>query len=259
MNLDAFWQTHRRFLIAVGCGFLVFLIARLLIGATVGADITSAEAAIRRSNATLRRGGFGQPQVAQLRGQVEELRERARELAARSLPPWREEFRPPAGQQARPFYIAFTGSRRSELVGYALRNGLEVDERLGLPTISPDDTPTLEKALRGFDLVDRLVRLAVELDLRALEDIEILVRSGRRARAREGDLLDLTPVTLEVTLDEDRIDPLLDRLATADPPFGLAAFQLLPPDRRRKERTLQLEFQVGRIPPALLGEEEAQP
>ena len=47
MNFDAFWQTHRRFLIGIVVGLLAFLIVEGILGSTARSDLTSAERRIR--------------------------------------------------------------------------------------------------------------------------------------------------------------------------------------------------------------------
>jgi hypothetical protein len=183
------------------------------------------------------------------------LRERAAAFAALALPPLREPFRLPAGKAAAQHYIEVTGELRQELVAWALRNDCEVDASLGLPAVSPTQAPQVERVLHGLDVVERVVRLAVEHGARAVERITI-AEAQRRSGGRAA-LLDLAPVQLEVVFVGRSPEPFLRALldeTTAGRPLGLAGLEVAALIPRRQERRVLLDFAVGSLPPAAAAE-----
>ncbi len=255
MKLDTLWQSHRRFLVGVVVGLVVFLLGEVVIGAVAGDGVVTATRRIRAARGKLARAAYGSSAVTALRRRLEEVDERNRELAGLVLPPWRKEFRPPPGRSLRQHYIEFTAARRQELESLALLRDVEVDPSFGLPLVSPTESRDLERALRGFDVVDRVVHLAVAAGARVVDDVEISTRPVRtRLRGLPAPAVEVTPVTLSVWLPEERTETFLRALLGAEPPLGLVRLDLGPVEARRKARPVALEFAVGRLP-----EEEERP
>jgi len=257
LNFDALWQTHRRFLSGAAGALLLFLLAESLIGSTARSSLLSSQRRLRAAEGKLGTPSFGPADVARLEKHARALEERVAELGGRTLPPLRQEFRPQAGQSPTQHYIELTGRLRRELIPWANRRNVDVDETLGLPPISPTDPQKIARVLRGLDLVERVVRLAVESGAGKVSDLEIAPRKARRrAHGASASPLDLTPVLATVHLQDDgRVFPFLKALAEAEPPLGLVRIEVPPPDRRRKVRRVQIELAAGGIPgPA--GEEQ---
>ncbi|HEX9795155.1 MAG TPA: hypothetical protein VGC54_14320 [Planctomycetota bacterium] len=251
MNLDTLWQTHRRFLTAVAVGLALFLIAEMIISSVAGSGAAAARRSINISRASLATAKYSSAQVAELRTRLEQLEARTAELTAAALPPWRQEFRPSAGQSARQHYIEFTGSMRQELVAWALRNDVEIDETLGLPPISPTQGRDIERALRGFDVVERVVRMAVPLGAARIENVEISTRgTRRRQRGMPESPLDLAPVAIDLLFAEEDTLPFVQALLDVEPPLGLMLIDLGPVQARTKLRRLTVQFAVGEPPQA---------
>ncbi|TAH38935.1 MAG: hypothetical protein EYC70_03205 [Planctomycetota bacterium] len=248
MNLDALWQTHRRFITGVAIGVAGFTAGLILINLTAGKRLSTAENRIRAASDKLRRPGYGAPEVNQLQQRLDALRARNQELAGLSLPSRRPEFRAQAGQSPSQHYIDFTGQRRQELIAAALRQNVDVDETLGLPPVSPTEPQAIERALRGFDVVDRVVRIAVASGARAVENIEIQTRSNLKRSKTATAALDTTPVTLDVVLAEDAALAFTSAVLNAQPGLPLVRMEMGPADARKRQRRATLEFAVGELP-----------
>jgi hypothetical protein len=252
VNLDALWQRNRKFiLILLGSVLGFFILLWMLTSSSVGRQ-KAAGLSLAKANGELRSANYGDKQEREAQAQLETLRARNAEFAAKALPPVRAEYQLPKGKAAAQHYIELTGALRQDLVGWALRNNCEVESSLGLPPVSPTQPQQVERVLRGLDVVERVVRLAVASGASKVEKIGISER-GRRSTAGRPAQLDLTPVQLEVVFEGLSPTPFLRVLlaeAAQGRPLGLAGVEVSAPNPRRRERRVLLEFAVGVLPVA---------
>ena len=259
MNFDAFWQTHRRFVLGYSGAVLGFFIVLFVLTSGARNDREDSERSLRRSNRELQTERYSDPQVRELESRIEELERRNTALAARALPPVRSRFQLPTGTPPSQHYIETTGALRQELVAWALRSDCEVDESLGLPAVSPTQPQQIERVLRGLDVVERVVRLAVENGASSIEKISIAVRT-RQGRGRNQPVLDITPVTLEIVFERRTATPFVRALLEqeeAGAPTGLIGLEVQPVKPRRAERRVILEFGAGEMPQPVAEEDRS--
>ena len=257
MNLDALWQRNRRFALGFAGATLGFFVLLWLLTSGAASRQASAGRALAKAAQDLRAPMFGDAQEREARRTLETLRERNARYAAMALPTVRPEYRLPAGKAPAQYYIELTGALRQDLVAWALRNNCELDPSLGLPPVSPTQGPQIERVLRGLDVVERVARLAVQNGAARVDNVVIAER-GRRAAGAKAALLDLTPVTLEVSFAGASPTPFLRAMlaeAAAGRPLGLAGVEVQEPNARTRERRILLEFAVGAMPQT--GPEEA--
>lgn len=251
MNFDAFWQANRRFVTGVAIGLVLFLIGEGIIGSMARTALRSSERQVGRHRATLRKRAPGSKAVDRMETRLRELRAREAALSRAALPVRRNPFEVGNGDASQ-LYIDTVGRLRNELVPWAFRADLDVEEDLGLPPVSPTRPEEIQQVLHGLDVVERIVRLAVAAGAHSVEGIDITTR--RRRANRKGPQLQLTPVSMTVVLDEGRelafVDAVLHPEASCDPPvdsLGLVRLHVGPPDKRLR-RSVQLEFEVGTLP-----------
>jgi hypothetical protein len=259
MNLDALWQRNRRFVLGFAGGVLGFFLLLWMLTSSAAGRAAAADRALSRSTLDLRDEMYGEAQEREAEERLAAARALNADLGARALPLWRNEFRIPPGKAPAQHYIERTGELRQDLIAWALRNDCEVDETLGLPPVSPTQQQAVERVLRGLDVAERVVRLAVEYGARSVEKMTIAERSLRAGAAR-GAVLDLTPVELEVVFEGNSPAPFLRALLAEGEqgrPIGLAGIEVAPPNPRKRERRVLLEFAVGVLPQ--VGTTEAQP
>jgi hypothetical protein len=252
MNFDAFWQQHRHFITGVILGLIVFLIGRAFVGSHSRSEFLRAQQQIRSYNGKLRTSAYSVQQVQSLESHLSELESRTSSLKAVTLPNLRDDFQPRPGQSSSQHYIQWTGKLRQELLAFALRNNVDVEEDLGLPPQQPAQPDQLERVMRGLDVVDRVCRMAVLAGAMRVEDIEIQVRQRRtRGRRSEEQILALIPVSMEVIFPiQSSLSFLDDILQEGDGlgPLGLTKLVLQEPHERKRERRVLLEFSVGSLP-----------
>ena len=251
MNFDAYWQTHRRFILGFVGALVAFFILLAITGGGPEERFKRSKGSISSTRRKLNAGSmYGSAQVASLEQRLRDLRERNLELGTLTLPPFRERFRIPPGTPAAQHYIGLTGELRDEIIGWALRRNCEVDESLGLPPVSPSQPQQIARILHGLDLVERVVRLGVDSGAAEVTRIRIAQKSRRRS-GRKASPLDITPVTMEIIFRRVSVTPFL-RLLLAEQergnPLGLVAFEVLPRNARRMEQRVVLEFGVGTLP-----------
>ncbi len=258
MNLDTLWQLHRRFIVGCAVGLVVFLIGLAIIGSTVGKDLQRYQGLVGKHKRALNSPAYSSAQVNELRTRLAEMETETGKLAAASLPPLREQFQPAAGQSPTQHYIELTGTMRSDLIGWALRQNVDVDESLGLPAQSPTQPQMIARILRGLDVVERVVRLAVQAGADGVDDIQIASRIPKKRLNRNGSRLDMTPVTMEVVFTENSPKNFMKAVMdSADGlgPLGLVRMELMPTNKRKKQRRVILEFAAGALPTAQAEEE----
>lgn len=252
MSLDTIWQLHKRFITGVAIGLVVFLIGLAVIGSTAGKDLAARKSAIGKHKRSLTTAVYSRSQLNQLTTRRNEMNTRIEELAAAALPPLREDYDLTGKASATQHYIELTGQLRSELIGWALRRNVEIDENLGLPPQSPTQPQKIARVLRGLDVVERVCRLAVQTGAVSVEGIDIASRIPRaNRRPSTAPMLDLTPVTMEVVFSDQSPRAFLDavvRAADGLGPLGLVRWELMPEDTRRKQRRVVLEFAAGALP-----------
>ena len=251
MNLDTIWQLHRRFLTGTAIALFVFLIGLAMIGNTAGKDLKRYNLTAGKHKRTLNTPAYSRAQVGDLRARLSEMEQRTDALANESLPPLRQKFIPAAGQSPTQHYIELTGTLRSELVTESLLNNVDIDDSLGLPAQSPTQPQMIARILRGLDVVDRVVNLAVRTGAIAVEDIQIASRIPKKRRAGAPSKLDMTPVTMEIVFADVSPKTFLTAVMEASDglgPLGLIRMDLMPQDKRKKLRRVILEFAAGALP-----------
>lgn len=258
MSLDTLWQLHKRFLVGVAMGLTVFLIGMAIIGSTAGSDLARHSSSIGKHKRSLTSPVYNRSQLNELNTRLNEIDARVDFLAKAALPPLREEYDLTGKASPTQHYIELTGGLRTELIGWALRRNVEIDENLGLPAQSPTQPQKIARVLRGLDVVERVCRLAVQTGAVAVEDIDIASRLPASRGRNSAPLLDLTPVTLEVVFADQSPRAFLDAVIDAADglgPLGLIRWELMPEDARRKQRRVVLEFAAGALPSAAAEEE----
>jgi hypothetical protein len=251
MSLDTIWQLHKRFITGVAIGLVVFLIGLAIIGSTAGKELARHTSAIGKHKRSLATPVYSRTQLNELTTLRNQMDERISTLAADALPPLRAEYSLEGKTSPTQHYIELTGQLRSELIGWALRRNVEIDDSLGLPAQSPTQPQRIERVLRGLDVVERVCRLAVQTGASSVENIEIASRLPRTGSRAVTPVIDLTPVTIEIVFSDTSPRTFMDAIVEAADglgPMGLVRWELMPEDTRRKQRRVVLEFAAGALP-----------
>ncbi|MFT7517398.1 MAG: hypothetical protein ACI84O_001190 [Myxococcota bacterium] len=251
MNIDAFWQANRKFILGFAGGLVVFFILLSLVAGPAADRFKAASASVSRMKRTGSNSAqYSVSQVSDLEQRLEQLDADIETLKSGALPPFRKRFQVPNGVAPAQHYIALTGELRDELIGWALRHNCQVDESLGLPTVSPSQPLAIEQHLRALDVIDRTVRLAIATGANEVDKIRISKQKHMRVGRNVSPLL-ITALSLELTFERVSVTPFLRQLMLAQHQgnsLGIVSLEVLPPNQKKGEQRVVIEFEIGILP-----------
>jgi hypothetical protein len=194
MDLNDFWQENKRFVLTVAGGLLAFLIGVAAINSVYGSDLAIMKRRLSKAEAGLSKAMFKPGDLSRVQDENDKLRAALGELTeAVGFRP-RPEFQLGEGK-ATNRYFAVVSEVREDLMARAGRAGLSIPEDLGLPQLSPSKEQEIERYLEALDLVDRCVRMAIEVGVTRVEKIQIKLDS-RLLAGRSIDGLERTRVEM---------------------------------------------------------------
>lgn len=210
MDLTNFWQQNKRFVVSLLSGVIVFATGLMVIDGMYGADLAKLSREVNQNETRLRNTPMytraerdkAQAQNEALQAAIGGLESRVR-FSARPAYQLSSSGSPAASQ-----YFAIVSQAREELLRSAGRANLRVPEDLGLPALSPTRDAEIVKYLEALDLVDRVVRLALESGVQRIDKIEI--RLDPKLNSREGvGALERTRVAFTMSGDPSPLTELL--------------------------------------------------
>ena len=257
MDASAYWQENKRFVVAVGAGALVFLIAFALEGSLFDDPMAQARREIQGHKNALKQAQFSASDLATAEQENAALRQAAETLvtAARFRP--RPEFvlDPAAGPAASHYLLSFTRVKE-ELGQRAARAGVELDGSLGMPELSPTNEGEIARYLEALDLVESVSDLAVRARVDRIE--KILVRLDPKMNSREGvGTIERTRVQLNIAGSSLALTRLLawtQRPSQGGRVFALDKVEMNLARGKKDEVRLEVTFVIARVkelePPA---------
>lgn len=247
MNLEAYWQENRTFVLRVAGGFVVFLIALAIIDATVGSAVSSQRRLVTAAQTKLNQPSFTSADEQMAREDNRALTELLAELEQRVDFAPRDGFRPIDAPVTAGRYLDAVANVREGLLPLARRRGMVLDPTLGLPEQSPTREEELARYLDGLDVVDRLVRLAVELGVERIEKVRIRLDPGLFGREGLG-YVERTKVELSASGRSAPLLALTQRLARLPgQPLFVDSAALEASRQRADEARLELVLLAPRV------------
>ena len=185
MDIEAYWQENRRFVLGVGAGLLAFLIGRAYIARTVGADLRKANGQIVSSEgalARLAREGYSGDTIEAIERDNDALREALTRL--RPLVDFRPrpDFTAEDDRVTPAVFLGVAARLREELRPAAGRANVDLDETLGLPDQSPTREDELARHLLALDQIEHLVSIAIDERTDEIKRLRIRLDPGLRGR-----------------------------------------------------------------------------
>lgn len=236
MDLNDLWQNHKRFILGVSGGLLAFLIGTVVVDSTW--DVQTARAGIQKRRSEI--GRIETPNandVSALGGEVEKLTERLDGLMKSMNYETRSEYVLPQNESPDLFYNRRRDEAAEKLIGSARRQNIFVKPTLGLPEFTPSGSEAIQRALRGLDLVDRVITAAIEARVRSIDDIEMR-DSKTSSRTKGAQFLDPLPVRFQIAGTTAAIANLLDLLARGKGPHIAFEDISLELDPKRQNMTI---------------------
>jgi len=257
MDLNDYWQENKRFLTIVAGGLLVFVIGEMVVGSAFGDDLKAQQRSVRKSTGDLRKEMFKRDDLATARLENESLRAAVDQLSQAVAFQPRPEFVLDArrGSASSQFFNVVARTREG-LLTLAGRNNLRTPDSVGLPALSPTQDDDIARHLEALDLIDRVVRMAVEVGVERIDRIDIKLDPalGSRQGVR---FIERTRVEFAISGAAVPIERLL--LATQAQEQGqqllIHALDMLPSKAKPDEARLELTFAIARLSGVAAGED----
>lgn len=185
MDVNAFWQENRRFVLGLAIGIACAAGGWIAIDAAWGQDLARLRGQQIQLQSQMSRAALytradqdqAQADKAALESAVSKL---AEAVHFQTRPAYRVD--PAAGSVANQYH-AIVAATQAELMPLASRANLTLDRALGLPALSPTREDEIERYLQGLDAVDRIVRAAVACELARIDLLEIKLDPALYTRA----------------------------------------------------------------------------
>ena len=254
MDLNEYWEENRRFVLGVLGALVVFFIAHSLVKSIYADDIVSKRGQISRSKSDLNEPMYSSADLALAEEQNAALKAALQELIGPTHFAPRDAFALDAERgSASSQYLRALGDVREELVRLAGRANMLLDNSLGLPALSPTRDVEIERYLEGLDLVDQLVRSAIDAGVTRVEQLRIVLDPGLKSREGLGKI-ERTKVSCSLFGNSLALEGLLN--ATQRPANGrslhIFELEMNPSKSKDDEVRLDLTLLIARVN---LGEE----
>jgi len=235
MDLNDFWQENKRFVVTVASGAILFVIGSMLVDSFFKSELQGQERdALAHGNKLRNTPMYGPAELARAQAQNDALLLSIGQLTQAVEFKTRPRFQlDPAKGPASNQYFSTVSSVREELLRAAGRANLRLPEDLGLPALSPTRELEIQKTLEAFDLVERILRLALDSGIERIERIEIKLDPALSSRAGVGEI-ERTRVTFVAS---GAPQPLVRLLMASQSPAPEGAAGLLPLVLQRAELT----------------------
>lgn len=248
MDLNDFWQENKRFLTIVAGGLVVFVIAEMVISSSFGDDLRAQRRKVVTSTRKLSETMYQRADLSDARAQNEELKAATQALAEAVAFRARPEFtvNPRMGSASSQFFN-IVARTREELLTLAGRNNMRAPDSVGLPALSPTQDDDIARHLEALDVIDRVVRMAVDVGVERIDRIDIKLDPALDSR-KGVRFIERTRVEFEVSGAAEPIESLL--LATQaqdDQQLLVQSLEMLPSKRRPDEARLELTLVIARL------------
>ncbi|MSR61103.1 MAG: hypothetical protein EXS08_01475 [Planctomycetes bacterium] len=209
MNLDAYWQENKRFVLTVGAGGLLFLIGFAVESSLFQGQVNAATRQITYFQNELKKQPFGSEDKNATEAENTALRAAADRLAEAAAFHARPEFVPdPAKGSAANQYLRALTRVREELRQRASRARVDIDPKLGQPELSPTAEGEILRYLEALDLVESVGDLAIRARAARIDKIQVRLDPGQGTRAGVGPI-ERTRVQMTITGSSLSISRLL--------------------------------------------------
>lgn len=251
MDLNDFWQENKKLLIAIGCGLLVFLIGNLFIESSYGDDLRSTRRArdAERQKLTKERYSTSDREVAHDENEalVAALRDLAAGVAFRPRPAFVVD--PTLGSPGAQYFTRLEEVRESLSLAAGRARLVPPDDSWGIEALATNELPVLERHLEALDVIDRVVRLAIDAGVQRIDRIQVTLDPGFGGREGLGHV-ERTAVSFALTTSSVSLTRLLrmsQNEAAAGQPLALGEFTVKGLPSRPEQVKADLVFHVVRL------------
>ncbi|QDU83883.1 hypothetical protein Pla163_09840 [Planctomycetes bacterium Pla163] len=257
MDLEEYWQENKRFLAQVGIGLVVFLVGLGVIGATVGdakraadSDVAVAERKLKQPYYGANERSLAQEDHDALVASIEALRSQVAFVP-------RPEFRSAdASDLDTNHYLDVASRVRAELMPLASRRNVDLEPTLGLPEQSPTRADEIERYLDALDVIERVVRAAIEVRVAKVDSIKVRLDPGLRGRKGTG-TIERSRIAFEIHGDDLALQRLIASTQEAAPQSLVLDEVIMRRSRQDPELVvLELGVLIARVNARITDDEE---
>ncbi|TDJ71520.1 MAG: hypothetical protein E2O39_08170 [Planctomycetota bacterium] len=187
MDFSDYWPENKRFLVTVGSGLLVFLIGLMIVNNLYGSEVKSEQRKLTSNRRNLRDARYTPGDLSRAKEENEALQAAVDTLANAVTFIPREEFvLRQGGSSPGNQYFGTVDRVREELDTLASRNRLRLPDGLGLEVVKTQRLEVVQRHLEALDVIDRVVRLALEAGVRRIDKIQVRLDPGIESRGGVG-------------------------------------------------------------------------
>jgi len=194
VDLDAFWQENKRFLIAVGGGVVLFLIGWMVIASFFGDELAAQRRRKKALEADLEQPMYSSSALGAARAENEALEQVFAELAGRVEFEPRPEFALRPSDSASSRYFGVVSDVRDDLMTRCGRAGLAFPDDLGLPKLAPTREQEIARYLEALDVIEATLQMGIEAGCERFDRLRIeldpRLRSNRPVEGLEKTLIE---------------------------------------------------------------------
>jgi hypothetical protein len=244
MDFDEYWQENKRFVGIVFTGFLVFMIARMSISSTIGGEVTAAQKRDSRERTKLKAPMYDNRDRDSAKGENDALVQVADKLkdAVGFVP--REAFTLSGSLSPSARYHAALAQVREDVLPLASRANMVVDNDLGQPDLSPTREEEIVRHLEALDLIDRALRLSLDVGMARVDKIHVALDAGLRSKGGVG-VVENTRVELELGGDGAAVLEFIRRSQEPELVIGGRAFTILSLNTRQSKRAGETQVNLS--------------
>lgn len=250
MDASAYWQENKRFVVLVGAGVVLFLVAFAVEGSMFAGPLAAAKREISTHRTALRQAQYTASDLATAEQEHEALRQATSTLIEAARFRTREEFVPAASAgPASNHYLRVLTRVREELGQRAGRAGIELDDSLGMPELSPTNESEILRYLEALDLVESVADLALRARVERIEKIQVRLDPALTSREGVG-AIERTRVQLSLagpSLALTRLLAWTQRPATGGRVLAIDKLEMLPARGKKDELRLDVTFVIARV------------
>lgn len=236
MDVENIWQENKSFIQALGGGLLLFLIGTMVIDKVQGGGNRAMTRKLKDAREVLKKPLYDKTARTAAREQNELLTERVDALRAAVAFQPREEFQLRPGDKARNVYLSAVERVRLDLRDLASQRRATLPDGLGIERLENGRNEDLfERHLHALDLLDRVVRIALDAGVVRVKECSITLDRGFESGRGVGPV-ERTAVDVEVVSDPESVATWLARVETPDPAAGELRAMALPIESAELER-----------------------
>src|SRR5262245_27973912 len=250
MDVGAYWQENKRFVVTVGAGVLVFLIGFGIETSLYQGKISSALGAIRRNTTQLKELKFSAQDQKDAEAENASLRAAVERLSVAANFRARPEFVPdPATGSSANHYLRTLTRVREDLLQRANRASMKVESSLGMPELSPTVEREILRYLEALDLVETVSDLAIRARVDSVDKIQVRLDPGYGSRGGVG-AIERTKVQMIFTgssLELQRLLAWSQRPGANGRTLPIDQFEMATAKGRPGQGRLDVTFLVARV------------